>query len=149
MVFDYVVQQCGARYVDVGDAVVAEDPDRHPQGVVTIRLTLPAVPRAQPQGQCQRVAGPGTIDGWEPRDLQQQSLAQAPFAVHRSNRVQRILASSRLSVASMVIGGPGARFTMPSAATIAPSRLGPIGSGSCHDPTACHFAHQLDRKSVV
>jgi hypothetical protein len=66
----------------VGDPVVAEDPDRDPEQVVSIRFTLPPVPRVQPRCQRQRVVSPGVIGSRELRDLDQQSFAQAGFAVH-------------------------------------------------------------------
>jgi hypothetical protein len=43
MVFDGVVEQRGACYVGVGDAVVGDDPDGDPEQVVGIRFTLPPV----------------------------------------------------------------------------------------------------------
>lgn len=40
VVFDGIVQQRGARHVRVGDAVMADDADRHSQQVVRIRFAL-------------------------------------------------------------------------------------------------------------
>ena len=43
MVFDRVMQQRRAHHISVADPVMADDPDRHPQHVVHIRLALAPV----------------------------------------------------------------------------------------------------------
>jgi hypothetical protein len=59
VVFDGVVEQCGACYVGVGDPVVGDDPDGDPEQVVSIRFTLPPVLDVQSGRQRQRGADPG------------------------------------------------------------------------------------------
>jgi hypothetical protein len=59
--------------------------------MVAVRLALPPVSRMYPRRQHQRVASPGAIGGGEPGDLHEQPFAQAGFAVHGGNRVQRHL----------------------------------------------------------
>jgi hypothetical protein len=89
MVFGSVVEQRGACYVGIGDPVVGDDPDGDPEQVVSIRFTLPPVPSVLLRCQRQRIADPAAADSREPRDLNEQPFAQAGFAVHGGDRVQR------------------------------------------------------------
>lgn len=89
VVFGRVVQQGSAGHVRVIDAVVTEDADGNPEQVVGIRFALPPVPQMQLRCQRQGVPTPGVICGGEPRDLDQQALAQASFAMHGRDRMQR------------------------------------------------------------
>jgi hypothetical protein len=88
VVFDGVVEQCGACYVGVGDSVAGDDPGGNPEQVVGIRFTLPPIPGVQSRCQRQCVVSPDAIGSREPSDLKKQSFAQAGLAVHRGNRVQ-------------------------------------------------------------
>ena len=90
MVLDRVVQQGGADDVDVVDAVVAGDPQRHAQQVIDVRLTLAAVPGVQIPRELQRSCGlllAGRVR--EPRDLSGEPDPQPLLAVHGSDSVQR------------------------------------------------------------
>ena len=90
MVLDRVVEQGGADDVDVADAVVAGDPQRHPQQVIDVRLTLAAVPGMQIPRELQRSCGlllAGRVR--EPRDLSGEPGPQPLLPVHGSDSVQR------------------------------------------------------------
>jgi hypothetical protein len=89
VVFDGVVQQRGARHVRVGDPVVRQDPDGHPEQMVTVGLALPPVGRVQPGRQRQRILRPAAIGRGELRDLHEQAFPQPGPAVHGGDRVQR------------------------------------------------------------
>jgi hypothetical protein len=69
VIFDGVVQQGRAGQVRVGCPVVADDPDRHAQRVVHIRLTLAAVGRVQPGRQRKCVSHSVMVGGTESCDL--------------------------------------------------------------------------------
>ena len=71
------------------DAVVAEDPDRNPQRMTRVRLTLPPVQLVQPRHQRQSGLNPGAVRAGEPPSVDQQPLAQPVFPVHGGDRVQR------------------------------------------------------------
>jgi hypothetical protein len=139
VVFDGVVEQCGACYVGVGDPVVGDDPDGDPEQVVSIRFTLPPVLDVQSGRQRQRGADPGAICSRELRDLDEQPFAQAGFAVHGGDRMQRH--AGHQSPFRCVEPGSGFGRRLRSAICYH-GRLRLILSAgigrSCHDPTACH-----------
>ena len=90
IVLDRVVEQGGADHVDVVDAVVADDPQRHAQQVIDVRLTLTPVGGMQIPGELQR---PGRLLAGgrvrEPGDLGGEPGPQPLLAVHGRDRVQR------------------------------------------------------------
>ena len=90
MVLDRVVEQGGADDVDVADAVMADDPQRHAQQVVDVRLTLPPVGGVQVPGELQRPRGllPAGRVG-EPGELGGEPGPQPLLPVHGRDRVQR------------------------------------------------------------
>ena len=90
MILDRVVEQGRADHVDVVDAVVAHDPQRHPQQVIDVRLTLAPVGGMQIPRELQRPRGllpAGRVR--EPRDLGGEPGPQPLLAVHGRDRVQR------------------------------------------------------------
>ena len=90
MILDRVVQQGRADHLDVVDAVMAHDPQRHPQQVIHVRLPLAPVGGMQIPRQLQRPRGllpAGRVR--EPRDLSGEPGPQPLLAVHGRDRVQR------------------------------------------------------------
>jgi len=57
--------------------------------VIKVGLALAPVTRVQPRREGQGGLSPGALCNREPRDLDQQPLPQADFAVHGGDRVQR------------------------------------------------------------
>ena len=90
VVLDRVVQQGGADDVGIVDAVVADDPQRHAQQVVDVRLALAAVSGVQPPGQIQRPLRPAAaVRVGQPGDLGGEPGPQPRLPVHRRHDVQR------------------------------------------------------------
>ncbi len=88
MVLDGVVQQRRDDHVDVVDAVVADDPDRHPQQVVEIGLADPPVVAVQLGGEVEGAVQAFTVGGGETLHLQGEPAAQPGLAVDLGDRVQ-------------------------------------------------------------
>jgi hypothetical protein len=81
MVFDRIVQQCGADDIGVADAVVADDADGDPQQMIDVGLVLPPVGRVQPRRQTQRLRDALAVSRGERGCLDRQALPQPCFAV--------------------------------------------------------------------
>ena len=106
MILNRVMEQRGADDVDVTDAVVAGDPQRHAQQVIDVRLTLAAVPGMQIPRQLQRPGGLLPANRVrEPRDLSGEPGPQPLLAVHGRDSVQR---HHRDQLQIRVIGGMAA-----------------------------------------
>jgi hypothetical protein len=89
VVFDRIVQQCGADHVGVGDAVVADDPDGDPQQVIEVGLTLSLVGGVQPCGEVQCPAKSLLVRFGQAGYLDREPVPQPGFAVPGRDRVQR------------------------------------------------------------
>jgi hypothetical protein len=84
-----VVQQGGADHVGIVDAVVGDDPDRHPEQVIDIRLPVPAVRGVQAPGQVQGLVQTALVRAGPRLDLDFEPGTQSLLAVGRGDRVQR------------------------------------------------------------
>jgi len=102
--------------------VVAEDPDRDPQRMGRVGLALSPVPLMRPRHQRQSGADAGAQRAREPPGLNQQPLPQPVFPVHRRDRVQGMVASSRPSSVLNIVS-PGAGFAVSCGTTVSPSRV--------------------------